>query len=134
MIFVCYEDGYCEDGDHGFIEVNDICEAMRFIQGRLAEDTKRNLTMYNVIEGVKVQLEGIEVVEEEVEETGLLTYDQLPQGIDITSIEVSSEQDREQVLLAIKYLHDRRDIDTNLAAVNSLVHMYHVPDRIVVKP
>lgn len=71
--------------------------------------------------------------EQEVEESGLLTYEQVPNGININSISVETEQDKEQLLLAIKYLHDRRDIDTNLAAVNALVHLYHAPELIEVK-
>lgn len=66
------------------------------------------------------------------EQTKLLTYDELPDGIDIKSITVGSEQDKQQLLLALKYLHDRRNIDTDFAAVNELVHMYHAPECIIV--
>lgn len=64
--------------------------------------------------------------------TKLLKYDELPEGINIKSIVVGSEQAKEQLLLAIRYLHDLRNIDTDIAAVNELVHMYHVPGRITV--
>lgn len=66
------------------------------------------------------------------EQTKLLTYDELPKGINIKSIVVGSEQDKEQLLLAIKYLHDLRNINTGFAAVNELVHLYHVPECITV--
>lgn len=53
--------------------------------------------------------------------------------VSISKIVVPTEHDREQLLLALKYIHDLRDIDTDFKAVNSLVHMYHVPDRIEVQ-
>lgn len=51
----------------------------------------------------------------------------------ITEIVVPSERDKQQLLQAIKYLHDNRTIDTDFYAVNTLVHMYEVPDLIKVK-
>ena len=57
-----------------------------------------------------------------------------PQYVDITEIIVPTERDKDQLLRAIKYLHDNRTIDTDFYAVNTLVHMYHVPERIKVKP
>lgn len=62
----------------------------------------------------------------------LLTDEELPEGINIKSIIVGSEQDKEQLLLALKYLHDLRNIDTNLVAVNELVRMYRAPEYITV--
>jgi len=53
--------------------------------------------------------------------------------VNITEIVVPSERDKEQLLKAIKYLHDNRTIDTNYYAVNSLVHMYEAPELIKVK-
>lgn len=64
--------------------------------------------------------------------TKLLTCEELPEGINIKSIVVGSEQAKEQLLLAIRYLHDLRNIDTDIAAINELVHLYHVPSRITV--
>lgn len=63
----------------------------------------------------------------------LETYDQNPNGIDIISITVASDHDKEQLLAALKYLHDLRNINTDFVAVNGLVHMYQVPERIIVK-
>lgn len=53
--------------------------------------------------------------------------------VTITEILVPTEYDKEQLLLAIKYIHDLREIDTDFLAVNTLVHQYLVPDRIKVK-
>ena len=46
---------------------------------------------------------------------------------------VDSEQSKEQVLKALEHLHSS-DIDTDLIAVNSLVHTYLFPDLVQVKP
>lgn len=62
----------------------------------------------------------------------LETCDANPRGINVQQIVVGTEHDKEQVLLALEYLHNLREINTDLAAVNSLVHMTRVPDRIVV--
>jgi len=51
--------------------------------------------------------------------------------VKINKIVVESEHDKQQLLLALKYLHDG-DIDTDYMAVNSLVHMYENPDMIEV--
>jgi hypothetical protein len=59
--------------------------------------------------------------------------DRVPQYVAITEIIVPSERDKDQLLRAIKYLHDNRTIDTDYYAVNSLVHMYEAPDRIKVR-
>jgi hypothetical protein len=53
--------------------------------------------------------------------------------INIKEIVVESEYAKEQLLKAIKYLHNLRELDTDFVAVNSLVHMYEHPDKIVVK-
>ena len=51
---------------------------------------------------------------------------------EIKTIEVGSEADKQQILIALKYLHDCC-IDTDFIAVNNLVHLYHDPDLITVK-
>lgn len=56
-----------------------------------------------------------------------------PQFVDITEIVVPTERDKEQLLRAIQYLHDNRTIDTDYYGVNTLVHMYCVPERIKVR-
>ena len=53
--------------------------------------------------------------------------------VNIQTISVNSEEAKEQLLKALRYLHDQA-IDTDFYAVNSLVHMYLVPERIVVEP
>ena len=50
----------------------------------------------------------------------------------LISIKVPTEYDKEQLLLAIKYLHDLRNIDTDYVMINTLVHLYHAPDLIEV--
>jgi hypothetical protein len=53
------------------------------------------------------------------------------QWITISEIHVPTEYDKEQLLMAIQYLHDCY-INTDLLAVNSLVHLYQNPERIIV--
>ena len=48
------------------------------------------------------------------------------------TITVETEAAREQVLLALQYLHNRWDIDTDYMAVNRLVHIYTHPECVVV--
>jgi hypothetical protein len=47
------------------------------------------------------------------------------------TITVETEAEREQILLALRYLHDQ-DIDTDYMAVNCLVHIYMNPESVVV--
>ena len=51
----------------------------------------------------------------------------------ITEIVVPTARDKVQLLLALKYIHDLRCIDTNYIAVNTLVHQYQQPDFIRVQ-
>ena len=53
------------------------------------------------------------------------------QFVRIDEIKVPTQYDKEQILMALQYLHDCY-IDTDFLAVNTLVHMYHNPDKIVV--
>ena len=46
---------------------------------------------------------------------------------------VDSEQSKDQILKALEYLH-YADIDTDLMAVNGLVHLYLFPGAVEVKP
>ena len=52
--------------------------------------------------------------------------------VTISKIEVPTDYDKEQLLLAIKYLHDNPLIDTDILAVNTLVHLYLNPELIKV--
>lgn len=52
--------------------------------------------------------------------------------VTISKVIVPTEYDKEQLLLAIKYLHDNPLIDTDILAVNTLVHLYLNPDLIEV--
>lgn len=51
----------------------------------------------------------------------------------ITEIVVPTARDKDQILRAIKYLHDNLTIDTEFYGVNTLVHMYERPDLIKVQ-
>ena len=51
----------------------------------------------------------------------------------IKEIRVASQHDKDQLLMALEYLHDCY-IDTDFLAVNSLVHLYTNPDKIIVDP
>ncbi len=53
--------------------------------------------------------------------------------VTISKIIVPSEYDKEQLLYALKYIHDLRCIDTDYIAVNTLVHIYEAPELIVVE-
>jgi len=57
-----------------------------------------------------------------------------PKCVRISEIIVPDEYSKEQLLLALKYVHDIRTLDTDILAVNTLAHMYQVPDRITVNP
>lgn len=46
----------------------------------------------------------------------------------ITKIVVPTERDKEQLLLALRYIHDLRDIDTDYYAVNTIAHQHMVPE------
>lgn len=59
--------------------------------------------------------------------------DEQPKYVAIKSIVVPSQRDKNEILLALKYLHDNRTIDTDYYAVNTLVHMYLRPDLIIVE-
>lgn len=84
----------------------------------------------------------IEKYEEEQYERGLKEFPALVRYPDdhssvppfrIHSIEVETEEDKEQLLLACRYLHDQWSTDTGFVAVNNLVHLYECPDLIVVR-
>lgn len=53
--------------------------------------------------------------------------------VKITEIVVPTEYDKEQLLLAIEYIHYLRNIDTDYMGVNYLSHLYLTPDLITVK-
>lgn len=88
---------------------------------------------------IKASIESLDSEDDEAfnmnEHRALLeTYDEAnPKYVAITEIVVPTERDREQVLAAIKYLHDNISINTDFYAVNTLVHLYQIPERIKVK-
>ena len=51
----------------------------------------------------------------------------------VNKIVVPTALDKVQLLLALKYIHDLRTIDTDYLAVNTLVHLYGFPERIEVE-
>ena len=52
--------------------------------------------------------------------------------IKLVKIVVETEEDKEQLLLASKYIHNLRNIDTDIMGANMLAHLYTDPDLIVV--
>lgn len=64
----------------------------------------------------------------------LKTYKENPQyQPGCIEIVVDSEADKAELLKAIEYLHDSRDIDTRFTMVNSFIHIYMNPDLIKVR-
>lgn len=53
--------------------------------------------------------------------------------VSITEIVVPTEYDKEQLLLAIEYIHYLRNINLDYLAVNTLAHLYLNPELITVK-
>lgn len=53
--------------------------------------------------------------------------------VTISKIIVPTERDKEQLLKALKYIHDSRCIDTEYYAVNTLAHIHLVPHLIEVQ-
>ncbi len=54
-------------------------------------------------------------------------------SINLIKIEVETDEDKEQLLLASEYIHGLRNINTDYRGANLLAHLYLVPDKIVVK-
>ena len=54
--------------------------------------------------------------------------------VEITEIIVPTKYDKDQLLKAFEYIHDLASINTDYVAVNTIVHMYLCPERIVVNP
>ena len=52
--------------------------------------------------------------------------------ITITKIVVPTEEDKEQLLLASRYIHGLRNIDTSYMGANLIAHLYCQPELIVV--
>ncbi len=76
---------------------------------------------------------GYEPIVEEPNSSGLVVFNKMhPKWIVIEKIVVPTEFDKDQLLLAFEYLHNNRTIDTDLMAVNTIVHMYQNPGLIVV--
>jgi hypothetical protein len=78
-------------------------------------------------------LMGYEPIVPEPSTVGLVVFNELnPKWVTIEKIIVPTEFDKEQLLRAFKYLHDNRTIDTELMAVNAIVHMYQNPGLVFV--
>lgn len=70
----------------------------------------------------------------EPDTTGMSIYtDNWDWCVTITKIVVPTEYDKDQLIKGFKYLHDNRLIDTDLMAVNTIVHQYQCPEKIVVE-
>lgn len=75
--------------------------------------------------------------DEDVFVDGLDRYDEAlaeQQWCTITEIVVPTDHDKEQLLKAFKYIHDLRSIDSDYMAVNTIMHLYQVPELIKVRP
>lgn len=64
--------------------------------------------------------------------TELVVYndDQPTRFIDMKKIQVGSLYDKEQLLLAFKYIHDLKCIDPDYVAVCYIMHLYQHPELI----
>lgn len=67
---------------------------------------------------------------------GLVRYDESAGAgqkyVQITEIVVPTEYDKQQLLLAFRYIHDLKEADSDLMAVNTIMHLYTCPDMIKV--
>ena len=75
--------------------------------------------------------------EQELFVDGLDRYDEAlteQQWCTITEIVVPTDHDKEQLLKAFKYIHDLRSINSDYMAVNTIMHLYQVPELIKVRP
>ena len=52
--------------------------------------------------------------------------------VNVTKIVVPTQEDKEQLLLASRYVHNLRNIDTDINGANVLAHLYIAPDLIEV--
>jgi hypothetical protein len=52
--------------------------------------------------------------------------------VTITKIVVPTQYDKKQLLLASRYIHNLRNIDTDIHAVNLIAHLYQHPEWIEV--
>ena len=53
--------------------------------------------------------------------------------VSISKIVVPTEDDKQQLLAAFRYIHDLGEVDTDIMAVNTLAHMYLREDLIEVE-
>ena len=56
------------------------------------------------------------------------------QWFGLEEIVVPTEEDKQQFLKAVEYIHDLTEIDSDYIAVNYIMHLYEVPDKIKVRP
>ncbi len=49
-------------------------------------------------------------------------------------IVVETEEDKNQLIAASRYIHDLMEIDTDFMAVNYIAHLYTDPSKIIVRP
>ena len=50
----------------------------------------------------------------------------------LVKIVVKTQEDKEQLLLASRYIHDLIEIDTDYMVINSIAHLYQAPELIKV--
>lgn len=75
------------------------------------------------------------LIENALYPVGLLRYSNKKENkpVNIKSIVVDSEHSKEQLLIALDYIHGLFELDTNFIAVNELAHVHLNPDLIVVE-
>ncbi len=54
--------------------------------------------------------------------------------VEITEIIVPTIYDKDQLIKSFQYIHNLRSINSDYIGVNTIMHMYTVPERIVVNP
>ena len=157
--WVCPECDYTQDWAHDFMARTKLDDFVKMAQQNL-ETVKGIAGKTTTHEGMKTVVEfaqmGVDLFQEkkEVEEGGedggekreCWDYNRLASGMSqyedelgddqdwlrIEKIVVPSEKDKQQLLLALEYLHNNFTIDTNFMAVNRLVHLYENPEIIEV--
>jgi hypothetical protein len=88
------------------------------------------------IESIRTEQEFHIVTLKDDKDYGLVSYDETLQleqpWVTISKITVPTEYDKKQLLKAFEYIHDLRNINTDLLAVNTICHLYLNPELIEV--
>jgi len=60
--FVLYDDGYCDNGGHGWKDFHTKEKALDYIEYRMKESEYSSLDSYTLIEGKELALKSVEVI------------------------------------------------------------------------